>query len=518
MKAHLSVVLPVVTALLVLPVWAAACMCTNPVTADKEFERSATVGVFRITSVFQRREGVEDPKTPEEGIEPLYTPARRVTFSVEKVFKGALKPGDEVRLVKAGTCDRYFDESMEGKEYLLYLSSDPSKDKEWTVSGCSRSNDVTAAAADLLYLEKMARVRGKTRLSGMAIQSFWPAAEGEVNRREILMESPIVIKGNGKTIRLKTDKNGVYEIYDLAPGRYRVTPIKIRGYKFIPSDELPYLEVDIKAGALAELDFTFVIDNAIRGRVLDSKGRGLEEVDIELVPTRGRKPDNFFSETQTEKGGYFEFESVPAGSYLIVVNPGGKITAQAPFGKFYYPGAAARAGAAPVSIGAGEFIKNLIVTAPKTAETVTLSGVLLYEDGKPAKSLVQFFEDVEEGEEDDPAADDDEDRGADGFLQVRLNSNRYTIENTDEQGRFSVRILKGRKGLLVGIEPVYLGLFADCPQVDKLIREALAAKDPPQDEGNAGTVLLKSAGVRVDGTGDLSGIELRYPFTGCKEK
>ena len=50
--------------------------------------------------------------------------------------------------------------------------------------------------------------------------------------REILTDSPIVIKGNGKTIRLKTDKNGVYEIYDLAPGRYRVTPVKIRGYKF----------------------------------------------------------------------------------------------------------------------------------------------------------------------------------------------------------------------------------------------------------------------------------------------
>ena len=260
-----------------------------------------------------------------------------------------------------------------------------------------------------------------------------------------------------------------------------------------------------------------MIDNAIRGRVLDSKGRGLEEVDIELVPVRGRRPDNFFARTQTEKGGYFEIESVPAGSYLIVVNPGGKVTAQTPFGKFYYPGTAARAGAAPVGIGAGEFIKNLIVTAPKTAETVTLSGVLLYEDGKPAKSLVQFFEDEEEGGEDDPATDDDEDRGADGFRQVRLDSNRYAIENTDEQGRFSVRTLKGRKGLLVGIEPVYLGLFADCPRVDKLIREALAAKDPPQDEGSAGTVLLKSAGVRVDGTGDVSGIELRYPFTGCKK-
>ena len=142
-------------AILVLPVLAAACMCTAPVTADKEFERSAAVGVFRVTSVFQPREGVEDPKTPEDTIEPLYTPGRRVTFSVEKVFKGALKPGDEVRLIKAETCDRYFDESMEGKEYLLYLYSDPSKDKEWTISNCSRSENVTAAAADLLYLEKM---------------------------------------------------------------------------------------------------------------------------------------------------------------------------------------------------------------------------------------------------------------------------------------------------------------------------------------------------------------------------
>jgi hypothetical protein len=489
-------------------------MCPAPLTADKEFERSVTVGVFRITSVLQRREGADDPKTPEEGIEPLYAAGRHVTFSVEKVFKGALKPGDEVRLVKTGPCDRYFDESMEGKEYLLYLYSDPSKDKEWRISSCSRSEDVTAAAADLLYLEKMARVRGRTRLSGTVIQGFRPAAEGEVDRREILADSPIVIKGNGKTIRLKTDKNGVYEIYDLAPGRYRVTPVKIRGYNFIRSEKLPYLEVDIKAGALAERDFTFAIDNAIRGRVLDSKGRGLDEVDIELIPARGRRPVTFSEERQTEKGGYFEFESVPAGSYLIVVNPGGKITAQMPFGKFYYPGAAARAGAAPVSIGAGEFIKNLIVTAPKTAETVTLSGVLLYDDGKPAaERWVEFHPEQEENDDEaEDKADDEDRRTEEGWLRVRGDYDSPPEGRTDAQGRFTIRVLKGQKGTVAASEAAFLGSYADCPQVDKLVRELLNGRA----SGELKTVFIKTNEVMVETAGDQTGIELRFPFTACK--
>ena len=238
MKARLSIVLPVLIAILVLPVLASACMCPAPLALDKEFERSATVGVFKITSTFERQERADDAEMPGEGIEPQYATVRQVLFSVEKVFKGTLRPGDEVRLVQIGPtmCDRYFDESMEGTEYLLYLPSDPSKDKEWKILGLHALERCNGGRGGPAVSRKNGAGARKTRLSGTVIQTFWPAAEGEVYRQEILADSRVVITGKGKTVRLKTDKNGVYEIYDLAPGRYRVTPVKIRGYDFIQNE------------------------------------------------------------------------------------------------------------------------------------------------------------------------------------------------------------------------------------------------------------------------------------------
>jgi hypothetical protein len=314
MRTKLFIILTVFTFLLLAAGTASACLCAYPGTVDREFGRRAVVGVFKLQTIFERQERTDKPETPDNTTEEgLFATVRHVKFSVEKVFKGSLKPGQEVNLLQISptNCDRSFGEDDQGTEYLLYLNSDPSKDKDWKISYCSRSDDIKSAAADLLYLENMANVSGKTRLSGSVRQRFGVGAQGEQLRTVWLAGSPVVITGNGKTFRrLKTDKNGAYEIYDLAPGRYQVTPVKIKGFDFAGSHSLPYAEVEIKAGAQAEQNFTFVIDNAIGGRVLDSKGRGVDNVHVKLVPARGRRPEDFLEDTITANGGYFEFKSV----------------------------------------------------------------------------------------------------------------------------------------------------------------------------------------------------------------
>lgn len=138
-------------AILLLPGLAAACMCPNPGTVEQEFERYQVVGRFKVVSVEERAEAAKEGDLPTNI-------TRTIKFKVEKVFKGDVKEGKEVVMTQtaAMSCDLYFSKNSTGKEYLFYISSDPTKDKDWRVSSCSRSQEI-GVVSDLKWMEKKAR-------------------------------------------------------------------------------------------------------------------------------------------------------------------------------------------------------------------------------------------------------------------------------------------------------------------------------------------------------------------------
>lgn len=193
---------------------AAACMCTEPDnTVKAEFLASANVARLRFAS-FDRNEPV--------GGKP--GPIMRVKMTVEKVYKGRLKRGEEIIFAHQsdGACNWGFFEEEVGSSFVFYLGRRPGGGREWLVRVCSRSANVKDAAADLAYLDKLASVRGQTRVYGTVSFIKDSTPYGYPDRY-------VRIRGMGRNIRLKTDKNGVYEVYGLPPGKYRITPEKIEG-------------------------------------------------------------------------------------------------------------------------------------------------------------------------------------------------------------------------------------------------------------------------------------------------
>jgi hypothetical protein len=502
-NAVLLTIFAAVIAVLLSAQTARACSCVVNETVDKNFAEVPNIAVFKVQSVEKYAEG-------EKGYG--YGGVKQSKLTVEKVFKGNLKIGQVLTFAQGsgGDCIWTFSEESAGQEYLFYLGDKPLDRKSsermissttfgnsspaqnvWAAFTCSRSGSVRYRAGDMKYLENVSKARGKTRLSGMLVQYITAAVEDEEAKNNLLSGYKISIKGNnGKNIELKTDKDGFYEIYDLPPGKYKITPEKISGYKLFWGESPDGVEVEVKAGSHTERDFTFSIDNHIRGRFFDAGGKPLKDVCVRLRPARGNPMRGFYEADCTDADGRFEIEGIPAGIYVIVVNEENEISARQPFGTFYYPGALKRKDAALISIGAGDYRDDLIITAPETAEVVTLSGVLLFEDGKPAADeSVEFYAEKEAGED-----------------NKKEKSREDSRAGTGKDGRFTIRILKGQKGKLLGSMITFEGEYEKCPKLEKLIK----AK-------GGGVPDIETPPIQIEAVGDLTGIELKFPFPSCKK-
>jgi hypothetical protein len=303
---------------------------------------------------------------------------------------------------------------------------------------------------------------------------------------ETLSEHKIEVTGNGKTHTLETDKNGVYEMYGLPPGKYTVRAKPVEGFKASSFALNETTSVEIREAAHSEKNFRFEINSSISGKLIDSEGQSLRDVCLKLLPVRGTVRQGFRFDC-TDPEGKFAFSRVPVGDYLIYVNGDDKITANAPFRAFYYPSTRERKDAAHIQVAPGTKIENLLIVAPSAASVITVTGYVRMSDGKPPSDEDGLYPSVE-------------------FIQDGgTKSNSRTV--IDDKGRFSIRILKGMKGKLFGELITYPGEYEDCPQLEKLI---------PEKDG-VNIVFIRTNEVPINADADTAALELSFPFPTCRK-
>lgn len=253
---------------LVLVDAARACSCATSPTIDIVVERTPNIAIFKVQTVEKYAQG-------EKG----YNNIKQARLIVEKVYKGDLKVGEEYIFGQGGgnLCLWTFSEESTSKSSLFYLSEKPKPGKNWWASFCPRSGASDLIFADLLYLEKLTEVKGKTRLAGTVWKKVRTAGEGDTYTLDPLADHKINISGNGKNVELKTDRNGTFEIYDLPAGKYKITPEKIAGYKFNDENK-DSVEVEIKAESHAEIGFRYTINTV--------KGNSIEDIKTPQIQTK----------------------------------------------------------------------------------------------------------------------------------------------------------------------------------------------------------------------------------------
>lgn len=469
-----------------------ACSCGQQPTVLDAFDSSDEVVILRTIAV----EKAEDNER-EHHVDGV----RSTTMVVERVFKGKLKVRDQIVFGQGGGADCIwtFKEEFVGQQFLFYVNRPEkrsrsdylgSKDPDlWFAVTCGRSRALAIATEDLLYLENMEKLLGKTRISGRI--GGWQGPDVDVDNKRIK------IIGAKKTYETKTDEHGIFEIYDLPPGKYFVEPETPAGWKlavywlgYSPS------VVENKEGGLeltkskqvaimlqpkkhAAVYLAFEPDNFVRGRVIGPKGRPMSNVCVYLL----RPKAEFGKSGCTDRHGRYKIASVWPGEYVLGANQRDKPSARQPFFKIFYPGVSDRERAVVINIRPGENLENTDFVIPKLEETIVIKGILRYSDGRPVSDeWVKFI--VTNGVE---------------------TVHGDTSETTDSDGRFTLTVFKGLQGEVSGEFWLYKGLYKNCPKADELIAKS--------DDG----LRVYSNVLKLTTGEDVHDVELTLPFPRCEK-
>jgi Carboxypeptidase regulatory-like domain len=332
---------------------ATACVLLPLPTVLDAYAEADVVIIARVVSI---------EKTNEP--DPIHLNIRSATMLVQRVFKGNVKVQDAISFAQGNgiDCLWIFDEKMIGSEYLLYLNPPDGGSDLWYL-GQGRSSGVNAAENDLLYLNKLDKVRGKTRVSGTLDDDF-PVAGKNVR-----------IIGKNNTFRTATNEHGVYEIYGLPPGQYLIAPEMPHGWiidtdnSFPTASERPMHSKSYKAFTLrpkrhAVIDFAFKIDNTVQGHVYDQNGRPLAHANITIRSEKGAAGEK---SQFIDKKGRFKFESMSAGRYMLIVHETKPGSGQLTRVSYYDPQKSKLLMTLIINIKHGESMRGLKIIVPTVA-------------------------------------------------------------------------------------------------------------------------------------------------------
>lgn len=188
-----------------------ACSCGAFPSPKDAWLATPLVFVGQVTKV--------DPRPSSNPIADLSVP-QTVWLRVEEPFKG-VTAGESVQLnQQAGGC---WGKLRPGERALLYVHASERR-ATWEARPCFRTRRLDRVADDLLFLRALPRSAQGSRLSG-TIGYDWTLPP------QSLAGIPVRISASGLSFELKTDAQGVFEIYGLPPGEYLVEPIAPQGLK-----------------------------------------------------------------------------------------------------------------------------------------------------------------------------------------------------------------------------------------------------------------------------------------------
>jgi hypothetical protein len=449
---------------LISPRVSLACVCAASATPCGSFYAADAVLVGMVSRV--------ENKTVKADLGEVIA-GQTAYVQVEESFKG-VKRSEMIFRSYGSSCDPQY---KEGERWLFYAYFNKDQ-KAWEIHPCDRSVRIERAADDLLYLRNLVASAQETRIAGVL---------HNITTDEPMLGIKVKVTDGRQVYEAFTDKNGVYEILGLPPGKYSVEPevpftMKVNfssAFGELPVANLRAREITLAEKSCAGMNFYFTETTSVSGKIFSADGRPLKGVCVTLISKDPKAKS--LTGTCTKADGSFNLDAIPLGEYLLVANEDGQITSKEPFPAVYYPGVLDKDKAAVLTFAIGDGRPDINIHIPSEQPVWTIEGTLLFADGRPVADESVWF-----NEETQPHKDGEE-------VTVR----------TDSNGRFSLTVLGGLKGSLRGQILSYRGEYKNCPMMEKFIRSEEDIVD------------LFTNVIKLETNTDYKDLELRFPFPYC---
>lgn len=169
----------------------------------------------------------------------------------------------------------------------------------------------------------------------------------------------VELQGQSISYSTQTDESGTYRFEGIPAGTYRFAAKLPPHLELAPSTRSdPSPEITIAKGQPCYQEKINALPTArVRGRVIDPQGFPLKGADVELF-RRERYKENLADwwTVRSDGEGYFEFDHLAPGLYLVVFNNSNTIDASRPYSRTFYPNTADFESAEPIAIGEDEQI------------------------------------------------------------------------------------------------------------------------------------------------------------------
>jgi hypothetical protein len=212
---------------------------------------------------------------------------------------------------------------------------------------------------DAAFLQSLSRPPRGGRIFG-SVRHVTSAGGGVPELHDFPVETTVHLHApNG--ISTVTSKRGEFEFGGLAPGRYRVSidmPASYISYATSAQVEIP------NARACASQDFSVTDNGRIAGRVVS--------------PQR----------SHTRRDGSFEFGYLPPGDYVVGLSIDG------PYSRFVHSSVDAPL---VITVKAGQRVDLGTLRLPGRTPTMLVSGVVTWDDGRPAPAVRLYAHDATPG-------------------------------------------------------------------------------------------------------------------------
>ena len=341
-----------VLAFLFTPSRADACSCVGGIPMCESYWR--TDAVFAGEAI--------DIATSESG----GLLRRRVRFRVDDVYRGAAaREIDVFTGTGGGDCGFHF---IVGRKYLVFANSFGGR---LSTGICSRTKLLAIASDDLAYITGPRP--SVSRVYGTAIF--------RTEKHEPVANTEVRLRGATGTRTTTTDRDGAFELKDVAAGKYQIELLAPRGWSGAQAREIDLAD----ARGCAAVDFHLVPDGRVHLKVANVTLKPTKTISLELIDVEslsGPPPVTTAWLGLAVTTGDVQWEQVPPGRYVVGLNIARGADWEQPYRPTFYPGVAELSAARIITVALGQQIDLADFRVPDPLPRLTVKASVVRPNGR----------------------------------------------------------------------------------------------------------------------------------------